>query len=531
MTRIAPWPPKQNNRTYLYSTGEKIPPKLTGSDLPAKGFVNFQQLYSNSEKIKLLESVQLFTNLPLPFYKAYLAIQMSDNPFDFSESHQNKNISVRECISQHPTFTAGPLHPDNWQLLGWVSEEAYQSWLDSLMLFAFSHCTHYCSATRLIDERKKNNDKKMFYFIQKTEEELLNSPKQINIFTVTGFNYSNFKVSANSTIESTLLDVYRHSSLTMNQILRVAEETKTTDIVLSPFGLGAFIEVVHKHEKKLKEFIMQGLLAGLKSYQGPPVTIHCCGPADFYKTLLSASNPLIHILDKTDKDPYTVANYVQDLGDENRTYEKEYDSRIGPRPIKSMLINDGDAIWTALLDREKKPGLFSDNKTLYNSLLDEYLALVTNFAFYSIQNLMKVFDLVTSNKIVQISEPTKLEGLISKPNRGFFKKTASKACDNNSTLEPEFITKIKKLITTLDKEISSCWPYPNKDRKKLKVEGLVILLEKLSNMDPDIAVSQVEKQFTNHLGVCLLREGNLSTRTSDLLDEIRSEGNQSLTRV
>jgi hypothetical protein len=533
MTRISPWPPNQKSRVYLDSTGKQIPSNLTGKSLPAKTFVSEQHKLPIDRKKKLLGSTKLFINLPPAFFQAYLSIQMSDKPIKLPKINQNKNISVRECLSKHSAFagSAGPLHPENWQNLGWASAEAYDKWLDSSMLFAFSHCNHYCSAIRVIDEQKVNDNSDTFYFIENTKKELEESPKRTNIYTVTGFEYRCFTESSSKTIESTLPEVLYHSALTMNQILLAAQATQTTDIVMIPFGMGVFIQG-NKYEKQIKETMMQGIIAALKDYKGPPVKLHCCGWPDFFKQLESASNPLIQVLDKTGKDAYTVANYIQDIGDEQHGYEEGYDVNIAPRKLKSMLINAGDNDWTALLDQGKVPGQFSDGHTLYHSTSDEYFALVTNFAFYSVQNLIHLLkDLVATKKIEQLTNlENSLEPDLVNMNTtsSFFGQSAAKSINSNNpslfSLEPKLINKINKTIETLEKEISSCWPYPNKDRKKLKSRGLQILLNNLNTMDPVSAVTAVEKQFTiiqDGKKICLLREGDWSTRTADLLDEVK----------
>ena len=69
---------------------------------------------------------------------------------------------------------------------------------------------------------------------------------------------------------------------------------------------------------------------------------------------------------------------------------------------------------------------------------------------------------------------------------------------------------ISKLINKLERERACCWPYPNKERKLLKVNALTTLLTASDLCD---AVRAIE-----HLpGV---RDGHLSTRTSRLLDQL-----------
>lgn len=107
---------------------------------------------------------------------------------------------------------------------------------------------------------------------------------------------------------------------------------------------------------------------------------------------------------------------------------------------------------------------------------------------------------------------------------GLFKEkslTQPKADDaiishNSSNFTYEQRIKIRKLIEKLEKERQSYWPYPNKDRKEYKVRGLEALLSKAKTLDVCDAVDEVEKEFPE------IRKGSISTRTADLLDDLRN---------
>jgi hypothetical protein len=102
--------------------------------------------------------------------------------------------------------------------------------------------------------------------------------------------------------------------------------------------------------------------------------------------------------------------------------------------------------------------------------------------------------------------------------KGEQKQSSEKYGDlSSSSLSLEHIREIKNQISILNKEISSYWPYPNKDRKILKVLGLEALLKKSTQMDAGSAIAQVESEFAD------IRKGSISTRTADLLDRIRKD--------
>ena len=89
-----------------------------------------------------------------------------------------------------------------------------------------------------------------------------------------------------------------------------------------------------------------------------------------------------------------------------------------------------------------------------------------------------------------------------------------------SCFSAEIIAAIQRQINTLQREIDSYWPYPNKDKKALKLTGLQVLLEKSTSMNARDAVAEVEAEFS------AIREGIFSTRTADLLDQCRNEVNE-----
>ena len=88
-----------------------------------------------------------------------------------------------------------------------------------------------------------------------------------------------------------------------------------------------------------------------------------------------------------------------------------------------------------------------------------------------------------------------------------------------SCFSAEIIAAIQRQINTLQREIDSYWPYPNKDKKALKLTGLQVLLEKSTSMNARDAVMAVIEEFP------AIRDGLISTRTADLLDQCRNDAN------
>jgi hypothetical protein len=363
----ASWPPLQEEREYYTDKNEPINSRTRGAHLaPQKKYL--AALSQSPEDQKLLESIRLLTNLPAAFFAAYLNIQVSRAPIALPTIMQDKSETVRSYFNVHGSFNRddGALHLSKWKALGWASQTAYEEWLDESMLFAFSHCLHYCEAPRIFDADLEKNQpsldpKAKFYFKALASPE---SAPKTNILSVTGFEFRHYTGNPMEQLKA----VKEHSKRTMQQILMAAEATQTTDIVFIPYGMGVFLPPGARGEA-LKNEMLDGMSEALKTYTGAPVKLHCCA---FYERLLAGgSNSLIEFEDQSGKDAYVLANAIQDA----------------PGKSKSMLINAGDNDWTAVLDSKAKPGQFSDGHTLYDPTSDEYYGLVTAFSHASIIRL------------------------------------------------------------------------------------------------------------------------------------------------
>ncbi len=86
-----------------------------------------------------------------------------------------------------------------------------------------------------------------------------------------------------------------------------------------------------------------------------------------------------------------------------------------------------------------------------------------------------------------------------------------------SSLSSTDIAEVRALIGALQKEITSFWPYPNKQRKQIKVDALECLLEKCTQQGMDViaAIDEIETEFPES------RPGKISTRTLDLFNRLR----------
>lgn len=96
------------------------------------------------------------------------------------------------------------------------------------------------------------------------------------------------------------------------------------------------------------------------------------------------------------------------------------------------------------------------------------------------------------------------------------KKGESEILASRSNLSSTQLEEIQRTILVLEKEIQSCWPYPNKDRKQVKVDALNQLIELCKDKEVADAVQSVEEDFHG------VRDGRISSRTADLLDKLKS---------
>jgi len=506
-TLVAAWPPKTANRQYAAPGSKKpISSEARGSALPAKKIVGLMgQVKEDRYHAALLDSTRLYVDLPAPFFEAFLNVQHGLHPIDLPKIKENKNKTVLSCFADHPAYSleSGPLHVSKWEALGWSSKQAYQNWLNTSMLFAFSHCMHYCSAPRVFeaDVEKNKKSKGKFHFKQ-VMTDAHSQQKKTNILSVTGFEYRNFQGS----IAETLDGVRQHSNITMKQILLAAAQTNTTDIVLIPYGMGVFIPKGPDGDA-IKEATFQGMIDALRDYQGPPVTIQCCGWPDFYNRLNSSGNANIHFENKCGYDAYTIANNIQDRGIKGEMAHE--------KPLKSMLINAADNDWTALLDPQKVPGQFSDGHTLFYATSDEYYALVMGFAYFSIQRMKDFFKDTFGNKIVSVNDhiPLKPDALDG-PSRESLMAVPQQSC-----LSTQQIEEIDDLIRNLNKEINSRWKF-NKPLKQRKIDALNALkryAETAESISEAIQLVDDQKKFKEW------RKGHRSHRTDDLIQNLLSK--------
>ncbi|KTD13038.1 hypothetical protein [Legionella jamestowniensis] len=121
------------------------------------------------------------------------------------------------------------------------------------------------------------------------------------------------------------------------------------------------------------------------------------------------------------------------------------------------------------------------------------------------QTLFAMFEKKSTTRIVQ-------------SNLSFFADNGShsQANSSKSNLSKEQLQQIKELISSLQKEISSFWPYPNKDIKQIKVNALDSLIKKTETMTISEAIDEIDSEYPQ------ARSGQISTRTADLFNNLRN---------
>ena len=366
---VAQWLPTARTQRLLvnrdYGATYNID-NISGRDLPAHHRVS-----TTETTLDDLAQLKLFTNLPTTFYTTLVSILAEKTSSVFPRMGQDKSPSVQDCLQKlADSPDKRTLAPENWKKLGWENRESYEKWLHTPVLFAFSGSGHYCSSPRVFefDYRDKNS-------IDHFRLTAPQAPKKTtNIFSVAGFEYRGYRdrLKIDATIDQEL--VKQHAKILMEQILYAATETGTTDVVMIPVGMGVFL--LEYKKQVLKEEILKGWIDALNQYPATKrLTVHCClMPGQFEVIVSRLTNPNIFLQNRVDQDAYTVAN------------------AIGDKPgRKSMLVNAGDHDWILPLEPGKAPGQCSLNHTLRHSTSDEYFALLTEFARFSIGNLKKLY--------------------------------------------------------------------------------------------------------------------------------------------
>lgn len=389
-------------------------PALKGKDLPAAELVEIiRNSVDADSKKEAIQSMKLFTTLPLSFYKTFLEIQYGTNPVIFPTMRQDKNKTVRECMESHPEFTEGRIQPANWETLGWASLEHYELFLGESVLFAFSTCMHYCETPRVFDaDKERNNQANNTKFHVK---QLERPAKRTNIISVCGQDYRAYSGNSLNTLEQ----VYSYTLTTWEQILKITAANGITDFVQLPAGDGAFLRT-ELNNGAIRAHRAAAILAALEKYDGPPLTIHC---STSFAEFSTCKNKRIRVLNKEGLDAYFVNNEIQDLGDDLEDIESlesfDLPSDYIPRQRKSAVLNGADSDWVSGLNPEKTPGQACAGHNLLDKASDEYFGLNTLFSLFSTQQYLALYG--------------NLEGLIDnlQATWGTYKKADSKNAGKN----------------------------------------------------------------------------------------------------
>ncbi|WP_035918001.1 hypothetical protein [Legionella fairfieldensis] len=112
---------------------------------------------------------------------------------------------------------------------------------------------------------------------------------------------------------------------------------------------------------------------------------------------------------------------------------------------------------------------------------------------------------------------------ISERNNRFFPKAVttpnfqSLAVNQNSSLSEEQKKCIQKLINSLNREVHSRWPYPNKTLKQIEMRALDSLIEYADCLTLKESLARVKAEYP------LALEGKISTRTRNLFNKLERE--------
>ncbi|WP_131779772.1 hypothetical protein [Legionella bozemanae] len=124
---------------------------------------------------------------------------------------------------------------------------------------------------------------------------------------------------------------------------------------------------------------------------------------------------------------------------------------------------------------------------------------------------------VTTAKTVDMPQQKNEGGRVPLGTQDFKKQLIKPA-----NLTDEQFKRIREQIDTLQGEIDSCLPYPNKERKKHKVEALEALIALTREKGVKEAVAQIRDDYPD------VTAGLVSTRTADLLKSLEDEPNNKL---
>lgn len=118
------------------------------------------------------------------------------------------------------------------------------------------------------------------------------------------------------------------------------------------------------------------------------------------------------------------------------------------------------------------------------------------------ENRLSIFKAIEMIEQVDLNNQNNEVNLQSKSSF-FFKKTQSpssdKAQNKRSCFPKEIVNDITNLISKLEKEIESIWPYPNKERKQAKLIALQELLaySKEKNANATSVIQRIKRDYNS----------------------------------
>ena len=297
-------------------------------------------------------------------------------------------------------------------------------------------------------------------------------------------------------------------------ILGAANQHNQKRLIMPAFGVGVYINVLDEESKqRAREIMFKAFATAAVNFKitvdwvvwgqdqppkAPKKQAHWLTPterADWYKT---RSAPNSHMNVTVQDDLLTYAQQLIKSGEQVTILNPGSDRTIGgmyttfnPHTFEEQIAQQSDLL---LLH------------TVFNQPLVN--------KFYQNFNQRKQLLAKSQHPISDVDESIKPD-----LGQGFFAPTPPQPVVNptvmTSSLNDVQLQKINTLINQLQREIDSCWPYPNKDRKQIKVDALAALIKEAETTTLAAAMKKIVNDYPDML------KGTISTRTADILKDLQ----------
>ena len=285
-------------------------------------------------------------------------------------------------------------------------------------------------------------------------------------------------------------------------IISTAKASGTEKLIMPAFGVGIYIQKLsHPSRKMAREIMFNSFAAAADRHQLPVDWIVWDNPKnpsegpEMHTFLNHFSNKFMQ--PRLHSDMLTYAKTEKERGlnisilnpGSDRTIGGAYTTR-NPKTLKEQIAQQSDLV---LL-----------HTVLNQPMVDEF-------------NVNLAARRAARHQPRPQNEPPANYTNLTRPRVTFFGVPDTPSPVPQKTITPKQVEMIQKQMNILNSEINHWWPFPNKDRKRHKLDALVTLLELAENKPLIDAIDEIEARFAS------VNVGKYSKRTAHLLERLKQQ--------